>query len=163
MAIVKGKYEEDMERAHVLGRLIDARIKEKFESLHELALLYAERTGLSEITSHQYLGEYRRGEAITQDISSGNKRKKQYEKKLERFTILYELLGLDEDNEIVKITREINPAFIYPRQTIKDNIACRVDVTFEDERLRLNQRQIGHLESLARYYARRNQRRLNTL
>lgn len=74
---------------------------------------------------------------------------------LERLAFFYQLIGISEDDSIIKYTKEKNIGFEYP-PIIRNKKECFVNVSFNDENYSLKKEQIESLENLALIYAKSN-------
>lgn len=104
--------------------------------------------------------------ALINDYCSGNLAYRIYNlgstrtvKNMKRVAMLYELLGLDKDDKIVELTKQINPELMYPLPlTLSLEGRCNVQVNFKEEGLFITPNQQSHLERLAAMYASQNKK-----
>ena len=138
----RDKYDQDIERCGQIGHLLGYELGSKFESRKQLAELFSQVSGLSYSTAWEYVHVYVSRGPSPQKISSGlignpmhNQAKT--EKNLERLAIFYQMIGIDADHEVVKLTKEVNPAFSYPLQRT-EQVSCLVEIKFGDETVNVN-------------------------
>ncbi len=161
MSTNRKKYNEDLVRCTKIGEVLNQRTIEfwgsdVWESKQKMVEVFAELIHKKHCTALYCINHYCDG-MIPAQISSAshialNKKAKEH---LNRVSIFCQLLGIEEDNEIVKIMKEVNPQFQYPILKRK-NYRCAIEVDFHNKGLSLTREQINHLEVLAISYAIKN-------
>ncbi len=113
------KYEQDRKRCGVIGKEIKKRMS-VFGSNNCLQL-YVQRTKLSIATAKNILSHYRTG-FFYLEMSNSRDATVYTPVHLARLGILYDILGVQEDDILIFLTKKVNPRFVYSRKRLEDSL-----------------------------------------
>lgn len=164
------KYLQDRARCAEISVLLKQRLDEMYVSRTEASERFAELIGTSSKTARVYINEYLEGNfhrrissAIRyQDYGRGrNRRGRGF---LDTFSVFFGMLGLEEKDRILELTREVQPSFEYPLKApsvdaVASQPSATVSVAFSDPTLAITDKQAEHLKLLALRYALMNRTR----
>lgn len=120
VATINDKYEQDIEKCKEIGTLLNLRYQQligrgrKGVAQRAVAKPFSELTGLRYFAALNCIQQYCGSGPNCTQISSEARRKAPPH--LERLALFYALIGIEENDRIVQLTREVNPAFQYPYQ-----------------------------------------------
>ncbi|MBW3002255.1 hypothetical protein KY338_03790 [Candidatus Woesearchaeota archaeon] len=150
-------YEQRRRICSDIAEHIRQEIQGQFGNTTNAAPLFADILGLSESYALEKLRGYcRSGPSIGRHIT-GNAQTREH-----RLALCYFMLGFDEEHPAIKLTRNLEPAFVYPPRdadhpSVKNPVT--VDVEFYDSKYRITNKQKRHLETLAIEFAKGNIRK----
>ena len=148
------KFEEDILCCEKIGKYLDGKVREVFGSRKEASGIFANLIGYKPVSAYNEINNYC-GKYLASRISFDGKLSSN-NKTLERLAKFYEMLGIEENDKIVKLIKKVNLNFQYPLPKNEDSKICNVKVDFSDKNLSLKPEQLEHLERLALLYASSN-------
>lgn len=117
-------YLQDLDKCTAIAARLDKRVEEVFGHLgrnakQKVAEVFAANTGMSYTSAYQIVTSYcRDGPSLVQCSSrvpdSWNRTDAKRLEHLIRISTLYQILNVPDDDESVKLMREINEKFEYP-------------------------------------------------
>ena len=111
---VRDGYREDVKICEEIGGLLRNRVSSNGLNKKDLGNKYSKLIQLSEGHSIREIGSYlSRGPRPSQISPESKCRVEHIERNLEKLAIFYNLIGVEEDSEEVRLTREVNGNFIY--------------------------------------------------
>ena len=155
--MVTESYEQRHRICSSIAEHIRQDIQSQFGNTANAAPLFADILGLSESYALEKLRGYcRSGPSIGRHIT-GNPHTREH-----RTALLYFMLGWDEEHPAIKLTRKLEPAFIYPPRdsdhpSVKNPVA--IDIEFIEPKYNITKKQKKHLETLAIEFAKSNVRK----
>ncbi|MBS3080061.1 hypothetical protein J4221_01195 [Candidatus Pacearchaeota archaeon] len=156
------KYEDDKKRCERIGEELKKKLQQS--TIEEISENFATEIGVKTPTARVIITNYRKGYMVLQVSSEALFRFNRFNQShhLERLAIFYEVLGIDKDDQIIALTKEVNPHFVYPperKYAEEKNYKCTIaSVEFSQDGLFLNPEQLKKLERIALNYALMNRR-----
>jgi len=113
------KYNKARTRCEVIGKDPKQRVLELFSKRkRQPAVRLSNLTGLEESTCRHVLSNYYQGYFVV-DISDADGEIR-YPRHLIRLALFYQkVLKIPKDDSVIELTREVNPAFVYPLPSIQ--------------------------------------------
>ena len=153
-----GRQQEDREVERIRQRistLTNLKLSEVYSSTREAGQALSQVTDLTVISAIQKIRRYRSGYfSYHLDPTGRGVSKRESELQKKRLAAFYQLLGCEENDELIGLVKGLFPLFEYPPG---GEIPCSVNVTFESKDMYLKPEQLSHLERLAYLYARNNE------
>ncbi len=161
------KYRGDIDRCTRIGMLLKERANRLYPTYRPLAERWKEALNYSSVgTAYQYVVNACNGPSAQQlsDASTNSRFKRQ--EHLTRLSFFYTVMGIEESDEIIGLTRQVNPRFEYPphedhlalltgRSSFPLEVHCDVTVQFHDDSS-LTVGQHDHLRRIVALYAAAN-------
>ena len=149
------KYTQDIARADMIAPELQRRIREKFDTYAHLGNRVMDAFGLRQSSSHALIANFCKGYFVAH-ISTDVPHRKLTAVYLDRLAAVYQLLEIDPGDDLIRLTKEINPAFVYPLP--KSEGEPTISITFSEPHF-LTSAQLENLEMLARRYVLANRRK----
>lgn len=135
-----------------VGEYITNKISKKFGCKRNAGYAFSDLINTKKETAYNIVKDYSKGDITPKErnfVHNGGFGQ------LERLSFFYQLIDIDENDDLIRYTKEKNFGFEYP-PIIKTQKDCLVNVNFLDEKYSLTSEQQNSLENIALLYAKSN-------